>query len=170
MSAINYPAFVLPSAKRRLPSAGRFETLAIAVGICLPIPVLAATGLSMPLPNVVERIAAALVPWAEPVALESAELKGTNGTIVPTAAEATPVETAAPAAAPATAPTAPPATDAKARLVAPVASKHPVAGPAPAVSPPAFPWPPTQPRLPLHRLLPPRRPRRPPAPRPSAVR
>ena len=80
MSAIEYPTFAL-----RAPSTGRrLETIAIAIGICLPVPLLAATGLSVPLPNVVERIAAALVPWAEPVAVETAALRGT---IVPTAAE-----------------------------------------------------------------------------------
>ena len=67
MSAIEYPSFAL-----RAPSTGRrLETIAIAIGICLPVPLLAATGLSVPLPNVVERIAAALVPWAEPVAAET---------------------------------------------------------------------------------------------------
>ena len=90
MSAINYPTFVSPSRPRRLRSAGRFETIVVAAGICLPVPLLAVTGLSVPLPNVVERIAAALVPWAEPVAFESSELQGASGTIVPTAAETTP--------------------------------------------------------------------------------
>ena len=71
----------------RARSGGRLETIAIAVGICLPIPLLAATGLSMPLPNVVERIAAGLVPWADPVAFDTAELQGSSGTIVTTAAE-----------------------------------------------------------------------------------
>ena len=83
MSAIEHPSFAL-----RAPSTGRrLETIAIAIGICLPVPLLAATGLSVPLPNVVERIAAALVPWAEPAAVETAAVRGT---IVPTAAETAP--------------------------------------------------------------------------------
>jgi hypothetical protein len=93
MSAAQYASLVLRTPSRRaLPTrvrpAGRLETLAIAAVICLPVPLLAATGLSVPLPNVVERIAAALVPWADPVALDAAELDGTSGSIVPTAAEA----------------------------------------------------------------------------------
>jgi hypothetical protein len=94
MSAINYPTFASPSRQWRLRSAGRFETLVVAAGICLPVPLLAVTGLSVPLPNVVERIAAALVPWAEPVAFESGEIQGAIGTIVPTAAEAAPAAAA----------------------------------------------------------------------------
>jgi hypothetical protein len=50
----------------------RLQQLAVAVGICLPIPLLAATGLSIPLPNSVERLAAALVPWAGPATFDSA--------------------------------------------------------------------------------------------------
>ena len=52
--------------------------LVVAAGICLPVPLLAATGLSVPLPNVVERIAAALVPWAEPVALDATKVNLTE--------------------------------------------------------------------------------------------
>ena len=90
MSATEYPSFVLRAPSRsvlpaRARPAGRLETIAIAVGICLPVPLLAATGLSVPLPNVVERIAASLVPWAEPVAF----VQGSSGTIVPTVAETT---------------------------------------------------------------------------------
>ena len=91
MSATEYPSFVLRTPSRRaLPtrlSAGRLETIVVAVAVCLPVPLLAATGLSVPLPNVVERIAAALVPWAEPVAVDAGALKGARGTIVPTVAE-----------------------------------------------------------------------------------
>jgi hypothetical protein len=87
MSATQYASLVLrtPTPRKRvLPSrsfpAGRLETLVLAAGICLPVPLLAATGLSVPLPNVVERIAAALVPWAAPVAPDAATpaWKGTS--------------------------------------------------------------------------------------------
>jgi hypothetical protein len=43
----------------------RCERLLLSVGVLLPIPVLAASGLSLPLPGPVERLAAALVPFAE---------------------------------------------------------------------------------------------------------
>ena len=85
-------------------------------------PSLAATGLSVPLPNVVERFAAALVPWAEPVALESSEIQGASGTIVPTAGEtasatATPqAHGSLPATASRTAPGAKPASPRRRRI------------------------------------------------------
>ena len=41
------------------------------LGICLPVPLLAATGLSLPLPATVERLAARLVPFAEAATLET---------------------------------------------------------------------------------------------------
>lgn len=47
------------------PRASRWERLLIVLGICLPVPLLAATGLTIPLPATVERLAAALVPWVE---------------------------------------------------------------------------------------------------------
>ncbi len=105
MSATEYPTFVLrpPSSRAlstRVRAAGKFETLVLAAGICLPVPLLAATGLSVPLPNVVERIAAALVPWAEPVAVDAAELEGSSGTIVLSRADlvaAAPTSSTAPA-------------------------------------------------------------------------
>ena len=97
MSATQYASLVLRTpSKRALPtrfqfrSARRLETFVLAAGICLPVPLLAATGLSVPLPNVVERIAAALVPWAEPVAFGATELQGSSGAIVPTATEKAP--------------------------------------------------------------------------------
>lgn len=53
------------------------------LGVLLPIPVFAATGLSIPLPAVVERIAAALVPWADEAPLEGQAFSlGENGSIV----------------------------------------------------------------------------------------
>ena len=96
MSAIEYPTLVV-----RAPSGRRLETIALAIGICLPVPLLAVTGLSVPLPNVVERIAAALVPWADPVA---AETVAARGMIVTTAGEEPPAGVA-PAAVQQTLPT-----------------------------------------------------------------
>lgn len=87
MSAIEYPTFA-----PRASSARRIETIAVALGLLLPVPALAATGLSVPLPNVVERIAAALVPWAESPALEAGEMeKGASGSIVAAAGESSSV-------------------------------------------------------------------------------
>jgi hypothetical protein len=88
MSATEYPTFVLraPSSRAlsmRARSAGRLETLVVAAGICLPVPLLAVTGLSVPLPNVVERIAAALVPWAEAGFEADDVATARKGTIVP---------------------------------------------------------------------------------------
>lgn len=54
-----------PTPRRQARGATRLERLVLVLGVCLPVPVFAATGLSLPLPSAVERIAAALVPWAE---------------------------------------------------------------------------------------------------------
>ena len=55
----------------RLPArvVERSQRLALVLGVLALIPTLAATGLSLPLPAAVERIAAALVPWAEAATL-----------------------------------------------------------------------------------------------------
>jgi hypothetical protein len=45
--------------------------LLIVLGICLPVPLFAATGLTIPLPASVERLAAALVPWVETAMVDS---------------------------------------------------------------------------------------------------
>jgi hypothetical protein len=55
--------------------------LLIVLGICLPVPVFAATGLTIPLPATVERLAAALVPWVE-TAMVDANRALLSGTIV----------------------------------------------------------------------------------------
>ena len=62
----------------------RWERLLIVLAVCLPVPVLAATGLSIPLPPTVERLAAALVPWAAAANLEADDSPtvGAKGTIV----------------------------------------------------------------------------------------
>jgi hypothetical protein len=44
---------------------GRWERIFAVLGVCLPVPLLALTGLSIPLPGGVERIGAALVAWAD---------------------------------------------------------------------------------------------------------
>src|SRR5918999_5542943 len=41
------------------------ERVLVFLGVCLPVPVFAATGLSVPLPATVERMAAELVPFAD---------------------------------------------------------------------------------------------------------
>lgn len=46
----------------------RWERLLAVASICLPIPLLAATGLSIPLPGSVERLGAALVAWVDQAA------------------------------------------------------------------------------------------------------
>jgi hypothetical protein len=51
--------------------APRWERLLIVLGICLPVPFFAATGLTIPLPATVERLAAALVPWVETAMVDS---------------------------------------------------------------------------------------------------
>lgn len=53
------------------PRAPRWERLLIFLGICLPVPLFAATGLTIPLPATVERLAAALVPWVETAMVDS---------------------------------------------------------------------------------------------------
>jgi hypothetical protein len=62
----------------------RWEHALIVLGICLPVPLLAATGLSIPLPSSVERIAASFVPWTNTAALEQNEALagGQKGAIV----------------------------------------------------------------------------------------
>jgi hypothetical protein len=68
----------------------------VILGVCLPIPVLAATGLSVPLPATVERIAAALVPWADEGALQDGQSfsLGEDGSILLAPGEASPAASA----------------------------------------------------------------------------
>ena len=58
-------------------------TLAL-LGVCVPVPVCAVSGLSLPLPATVERVAASLVPWADSIALSANEAlhSGDGGSIV----------------------------------------------------------------------------------------
>ena len=62
----------------------RWERVLVVLAVCLPVPILAATGLSIPLPATVERLAAALVPWAGAARLEADEslIVGADGAIV----------------------------------------------------------------------------------------
>jgi len=54
------------------------------LGVCLPVPICAVSGLSLPLPATVERIAASLVPWGNGVAMSANEAlrAGARGSIV----------------------------------------------------------------------------------------
>jgi hypothetical protein len=74
----------------------RWENTLIVLGICLPVPLFAATGLSVPLPATVERIAAALVPWADTATLDEnqALAAGASGSIVRAPGERAPDKTA----------------------------------------------------------------------------
>jgi hypothetical protein len=51
----------------------RLERVVLVLGVCLPVPVFASTGLAIPLPAAVERIAAAVVPFADVAAVQAAE-------------------------------------------------------------------------------------------------
>jgi hypothetical protein len=57
----------------RIPRGRGLERLVLVLGVCLPVPVFAATGLAMPLPAAVERIAAALVPFADVAAAQATD-------------------------------------------------------------------------------------------------
>ena len=79
-------AHSLPTAFRfaRARARARLEHVALVLGVCLPVPLLAVTGLSIPLPSSVERLAAALVPWAETSSLDTG---GARGSIIRTGTE-----------------------------------------------------------------------------------
>lgn len=64
--------------------SGRVERTALALALCLPVPLLAASGLAVPLPGIVERVAAALVPFASADALlaDTASASGRAGSIM----------------------------------------------------------------------------------------
>ena len=63
-------------------SSAWLERLVLVVGLCLPVPLLAVTGLSLPIPAAVERIAAALVPWADDGSVQQAGDGSKQGAIV----------------------------------------------------------------------------------------
>jgi hypothetical protein len=62
------------------------ERILVFLGVCLPVPVFAATGLSIPLPGPVARMAVELVPFAD-VATFAEDTNPTRGAIVLTQAE-----------------------------------------------------------------------------------
>lgn len=70
-------------------AALRVQRALAALAVCLPVPICAASGLSLPLPATVERIAAALVPWADAVQMSANEAlaAGATGSIVERAGE-----------------------------------------------------------------------------------
>jgi hypothetical protein len=81
MTAASYTSrSLVPPARSVL----RFRRLLAALGVCLPVPICAASGLSLPLPATVERIAAALVPWTNAVTMSANEAlrPGAAGSIV----------------------------------------------------------------------------------------
>ena len=62
----------------------RWTRFLALLGVCLPVPICAVSGLSLPLPATVERIAASLVPWADAVTMSANEAlqTGAGGSIV----------------------------------------------------------------------------------------
>jgi hypothetical protein len=94
------PGYPLPSAAR-VQLARRWELALIMIGLSLPIPLFAATGLSLPLPATVERLAAALVPWTNAAALEANQAldTGPRGSIVRAPGEPAPESSGTPSAA-----------------------------------------------------------------------
>jgi hypothetical protein len=71
--------------ERSLPRVSlRWKRILVVLGVCLPVPLSAATGLSVPLPDIVQRIAAGLVPWADAATLYGNQALefGAQGSIV----------------------------------------------------------------------------------------
>lgn len=66
------------------PARSGFRWTLALLGVCLPVPICAVSGLSLPLPATVERIAASLVPWGNGVAMSANEAlrAGARGSIV----------------------------------------------------------------------------------------
>jgi hypothetical protein len=97
---------------------GGWERVLAVLGVCLPVPLLALTGLSIPLPAGVERIGAALVAWADPSVEGTDPLGlGDRGSIVLASGEGVLAQ----------APTAPEADTAR-RVIASPSSAEPAAG------------------------------------------
>ena len=82
-------SYTLPSSVPLTRTSLRW-TLAL-LAVCLPVPICAASGLSLPLPGTVERIAALLVPWTDGVVMSANEAlrTGAAGSIVAQSDEAT---------------------------------------------------------------------------------
>jgi hypothetical protein len=94
------PGYPIPSAAR-VQLVRRWELALIVIGLSLPIPLFAATGLSLPLPATVERLAAALVPWTNAAAVEENQAldTGARGAIVRAPGEPIPESPGTPSAA-----------------------------------------------------------------------
>jgi hypothetical protein len=60
-------------ARSRTPRGRWAERVVLFLGVCLPVPVFAGTGLAIPLPAAVERMAAAIVPFADVAAGRATE-------------------------------------------------------------------------------------------------
>jgi hypothetical protein len=100
MSTVSPHILAPATARTRAESLGaRWERLLAVASVCLPIPFLAATGLSIPLPASVERIGAALVAWVDE-APEGAPLPVSGDIVLTDARQAVPEprEQVAPAA------------------------------------------------------------------------
>lgn len=68
---------------------GVWERVMLALVVCVPVPALALSGLNVPLPSVVERIAAGLVPFANVARLDDDATLVASGRIVRTSARGT---------------------------------------------------------------------------------
>jgi hypothetical protein len=60
----------------------RLERIVLALVVCVPVPAVALSGLNVPLPSIVERAAAALVPWANVATLDTHALAAGRGSII----------------------------------------------------------------------------------------
>ena len=60
----------------------RLERIVLLLVVCVPVPAVALSGLNVPLPSIVERAAAALVPWANVATLDAHALAAGRGAIV----------------------------------------------------------------------------------------
>jgi hypothetical protein len=81
MTAASYTSRAFaPSGRRTV----RWQRALALLGICLPVPICAASGLTLPLPAIVERIAVSLVPWADARTMSANEAlrAGVSGTIL----------------------------------------------------------------------------------------
>ncbi len=66
-----------------------WKRVMLALVVCVPVPALALSGLNVPLPSVVERIAAALVPFSGVATLDDDTTLAASGQIVHTSARGT---------------------------------------------------------------------------------
>ena len=73
----------MTAAFSRLALPAHWRHALAVIGVCVPVPVAAVTGLSLPLPALVERLAAGLVPWVETAGVQANEAlaRGAVGSI-----------------------------------------------------------------------------------------